>query len=627
MSPRSASTTSARPRSLFLLGVVAAISAIVFFSRIGGSLADWDEALYAEQAREILALGDWLTPRWNFEPWFEKPPLVLWLTAAAYIAFGPSGNTARGVSAFFGVGTVLLTFLLGTRLQSRRVGLIAAAILMSLPQFQTMSRQAMLDVPVTFFSTWAALLLWCGYRAKRFSVWLGVAVGLGVLTKGFPGLLSLLASLVLFLITERRLLVHRGLWRAITLAILVNVPWHLAMVILHGREFVDTYILRNIVTRAVVALEGNRGDDRFYLRILEGGLGGYAYLGVVAMLWLLLRAWKEKRPSDRFLLVQAATVIIIFSLVQTKLPWYVVPLLPHLAIVLAILFEDYLAREVHALVHIGVTSAFGVIVFKWASATTTAAPWSLVLATLAGGTVLLADMAVRNWVAETAAFHAPIAALLTVGLILGLFRIPARQDTNHASRLIGECVKRLATAQDPVLVFHVDTPGLIYYSERRLKEIHSLDGIEARTDGSVRALLICRPGACEDLVSAHWRPVFTTGRARLFVRGSPPTTCPPSTAPPGPLIARRLAPSGAALGQPINPGWDGRYSIVVDSSGAGHGTLIYFAGQPLPTNFHGASKLHGTFDAGMVSKAGVYPVQLQDGARMSESLPFTVYQP
>ena len=510
-----------------LLVFLAVASALVLLPRIDGSLRGWDEALYAEQAREILVTGDWLTPRWNFRPWFEKPPLVLWLTALAYLVAGQTAVTARSVSALFGIGTVLLTFLLGRTVQSPRVGLIAAAILLSLPQFQTMSRQAMLDLPVTFFSTWAALALWSGYRRKRFSSQVGIAVGLGVLAKGFPVILPLVAAFIFFAVTEPRLLRERSLWKALAISLLVNLPWHLAMVVMHGQHFLDKYFFRNILARATTALEGNSGDALYYVSVLSSGLGGYAFIALVALLWLFLRAWKERRPGDCFVLVQVATVFVTFSLVQTKLPWYVVPLLPCLALCVAAMFESYLSREVDVLAHVGVISGVAVIVFNWSASTTATASWSLTIAALVGTAILLLDLRLRGVLGRATRFTAPISVLVVVGFMLIQFRMPERQDIEPGARLVGECLKRLARPQHRVIAVGVDKPGLIYYAERQVEEIPSPDQLPSHGSGMDPVFLACSAGACEDLIGSDWKLVFTTDFARLLTNDPHAESCEP----------------------------------------------------------------------------------------------------
>ena len=78
---------------IFLLLLVAALA--LLWKLGAGSLAAWDEAIYAQVSKEILRSGDWLTPHWQYQPWFEKPPLFLWSTAFLYRLFGINEFWAR----------------------------------------------------------------------------------------------------------------------------------------------------------------------------------------------------------------------------------------------------------------------------------------------------------------------------------------------------------------------------------------------------------------------------------------------------------------------------------------------------------------------------------------------------
>ena len=86
------------------------LAALTFLVGLGrGPITDADEAFYAEAAREMVESGDWVTPFYNYEPRFQKPILYYWLTAATYLATGPTESAARLWSALSGVGLVLLT--------------------------------------------------------------------------------------------------------------------------------------------------------------------------------------------------------------------------------------------------------------------------------------------------------------------------------------------------------------------------------------------------------------------------------------------------------------------------------------------------------------------------------------
>src|SRR5215213_9765135 len=90
---------------------LASLAAIFLVARLGnGSLSDWDESIYAQQAKEMVQRGDWMTPYWGYDLWLNKPPLYLWSAALLFQFFGVSEFWARLPSALSGIALVLLTF-------------------------------------------------------------------------------------------------------------------------------------------------------------------------------------------------------------------------------------------------------------------------------------------------------------------------------------------------------------------------------------------------------------------------------------------------------------------------------------------------------------------------------------
>src|SRR5437867_2873148 len=106
-----------------------ALSSIFLFLYLGnGSLASWDEAIYASVAKEIIQSGNWLKFTLGGEPWTDKPPLAIWVTAVFYKLFGINEFSARFFSALCGLGTVIVTYLLGRKLLNRWTGFLGALV-------------------------------------------------------------------------------------------------------------------------------------------------------------------------------------------------------------------------------------------------------------------------------------------------------------------------------------------------------------------------------------------------------------------------------------------------------------------------------------------------------------------
>src|SRR5918994_6600669 len=140
---------------------LAVIAAIVILPGLGvQSLANWDEAIYGVLTRELLA-DPALTLRYGDRLWFEKPPFAFWLMALSSSAFGLTEFALRLPSAIFGITAIVLQYLAGRRLGGRTAGLLAAVLLLGVPQFVAYSRLAMIDVPLTTLGMLSVvLLLW-----------------------------------------------------------------------------------------------------------------------------------------------------------------------------------------------------------------------------------------------------------------------------------------------------------------------------------------------------------------------------------------------------------------------------------------------------------------------------------
>ena len=189
--------------------VLLAASATLFFLPLG-SRALWnsDEGRYAEIAREMLVLKDWISPHLNYVLYFEKPPLMYWLTAASLAAFGQNEFAARFWCAAFGVLTVGLVYLIGRRWKNEETGLIAGSVLATSLGFFCLTQYLVLDMALTF---WMTLALYAGVRilqgapacrqagpperVRRFGGILAVAMAGGFLTKGLIALIFPIAAL------------------------------------------------------------------------------------------------------------------------------------------------------------------------------------------------------------------------------------------------------------------------------------------------------------------------------------------------------------------------------------------------------------------------------------------------
>ncbi|MBX9582119.1 MAG: glycosyltransferase family 39 protein, partial [Gemmataceae bacterium] len=170
------------------LALVLLLPAVVLYPTLGFHLLEPDEGRYAQIPKEMLAADEWVVPTLQGEPYLDKPPLLYWLVAVSYRAFGVSPAAARLVPAVCVHLTILAVYLLGRRSVGQRAALWAAVLLSVAPGFVSVARLLVLDGLLVLCVTLSAM---CGFEAVRagrlrWGWWLASALasGLGFLTKG-----------------------------------------------------------------------------------------------------------------------------------------------------------------------------------------------------------------------------------------------------------------------------------------------------------------------------------------------------------------------------------------------------------------------------------------------------------
>lgn len=325
------------------------LSALTFFLGLGRqAITDSDEGYYAEASREMVESGDWLTPHFNYENRFEKPVLYYWLTAATYLIAGTGEGAARFWSAMSGAGLVLLTWTIaGGRGRSSTAWLAGAIVATSFGCF-TMARWALPDLPLTFFIT---LTIYAALRAATASEpgaspgpgsWalVGLAAGLGFLTKGPVALVVPGVVLVPIWIRERRSirLDRRGIAIAMLVFAISGLPWYVAMWREHGPTYLRGFFLGDNVERFTTNRFNDARSVWYYVPVVLGGLLPWS-IYVLTLVWrpvigVMRRTWHLADVEWR-LLLWSVMPLLFYSASVGKQPRYILPVLPPMAILLA----------------------------------------------------------------------------------------------------------------------------------------------------------------------------------------------------------------------------------------------------------------------------------------------------
>ncbi len=315
--------------------VLCAIAALEFLWGLGNSsLNDWDEAIYAQVSKEMIESGNYVVPHWNYEPWFDKPPLLTWTTALFYRMFEVNEFWSRAASAFSGAALIILTYLIGRALYDKYVGFFGSLILLTSYQFVKYARLGMTDVLLTLFifmAVYAYIRLRNGNQKWWYIIW--ISCSLAFMVKSVAALIAP-AMIALDLLLERRfvpMVKSRNFWFGLFLAFLIVSSWHIIMYIEHGQAFISRYISHNIIARSTSTLEKHFENRFFYIDVLRHYFFPWFYLTPFAVL-LSLKENFQGQSRSRILLIVIILVFGIYTIVPTKLEWYIIPLYPALAI-------------------------------------------------------------------------------------------------------------------------------------------------------------------------------------------------------------------------------------------------------------------------------------------------------
>ncbi len=322
--------------------LLVAVWAVLALPNLGAAtLWDIDEGNNAEAAREMLESDNWAIPTFNFVLRVDKPALLYWLQIACYKTFGINEFAARLPSALAALLALIATYELGRRMFSAGVGVLAGVVLAASPASCAAGHFANPDALLTAFTTLSFLSFWHGYErgGRGWFVPAGICTGLAVLAKGPVGLVLPMGVVVLFLIWSRQLgrLWDRRFGWGVAAFLLVVAPWYTWVGVDTKGEFLKGFLLTHNFSRYRAAMEGHQGPVVYYLGVLPLGLLLWSAFLAPALGYAFKKIQGEKVDAGalRLLACWIGVYLVFFSLSSTKLPNYILPLYPAVAIVLA----------------------------------------------------------------------------------------------------------------------------------------------------------------------------------------------------------------------------------------------------------------------------------------------------
>ena len=477
-----------------ILLLLAAACYIFFFNGLSSvGLLGPDEPRYAAVAREMYLTGDYVTPRLHGVPWFEKPVLLYWLAAACFWLFGIGELAMRLPSALAATATVFFMYYVCRRLWGRTTGAWASLILASSTGCLAFARAASPDMLLAACLTIAFLCFLMGYNlrdAGRRWWFLGfyVFLGFGVLAKGPVAVLIPVLSLACYLMFQGR----RDEWREwhpayFLVTLLIAAPWYIAVILANGYEFIEVFLINHNLDRFTSTVHGHDRPFYFYLPVLLMLTFPWTFMLIPALRRTLDR-------TDRILFWLGVVPVLFFSFAGSKLPGYILPSIPPIAMLCARTISNVSSRafriavfiEAGLMVFIGVALGF----FGQMLNVDPHVSSALIAATAFGLAMVLAAIALLLPPTMLAGFNA--VAMGAIVLIGTSFVLPRFENTDTMRPWQGILEARVPAEQT---VFVYRPPrwaeyGIQYYRPRNTKFVWTPEELEAALKSSSKVLFV-----------------------------------------------------------------------------------------------------------------------------------------
>jgi len=576
--------------------IIVLVAGLICFVNLGAAgLWDLDEALYTSIAREMSVRGDWVVPTFNRGVFYDKPPLMFWLMMGSFSFLGQSEFAARLPAAILAMGTALTTYHLARRLFSAEVGFWAGLATTSNVIFTVSARAATVDSALTFVTTLAMALFAKGARigeppgahpegrsaglaflsaARSVYALLGVLLGLAVLAKGPVGFLLPAASLGLFLLVmngpaaspiadDLNWIGRAGavLWRGIALfsprnllrvtwamrpltvlafTALVALPWYVAIAWRTDGQWLAEFVAKYNLGPFIKPFLGHRGPFYYHVIVVFVGLFPWSvFLGpTVANAWHALRARGKDLPSYVFVVCWIGVFFAFWSTCSTKLPHYVLPAYPALAILTGCFLQAWIERTAVVARYImpiatGIFLAVGVAmlaVLPWV--TTRYAPGeqsvALVGLVLAAGGGLSWHFLAR----DRRRSYAAVFSAASVSFIVMLFGWAAVHiDRHQHSRPLMEEVRRDSPGEPQIAGYKYCDASTVYYARGPVTECNDASGLRDFLARSPHPYVVTTGDELENLetqMPGQWRVVAR--RPRFLAKGEIVVLAPQSPA-------------------------------------------------------------------------------------------------
>ena len=502
-------------RLIPLLLLVVFFLYIQFFHGLGQlGLVGPDEPRYAQVAREMMGSGDFITPHLYGKPWFEKPILYYWLTVQSYRVFGVSEIAARLPAAMSSILLILAVFTIGWGWRSSQCGMVAVLMLASSPICISLGRAASMDMLLTAALTLSLTGFYLGLSIPRGNgsitqapwkqsprIWMFVAyssLGVALLAKGPVGLVLVGLILISFFVLRPEIYSWKklGLIPGGFLFLSVALPWYILCFKANGWAFINEFLFQHNLARfATDRFQHSQPSWFFLVVIFVGFLPWSLHFGAACIRDLRRLRYPERLVSTSdtlFFWVWVIVPLVFFSLSRSKLPGYILPVFPAMALLTASYWEDRLKefsqqpaqnkRPWLEFLQSIMMIAAGLVLLIWRQELNLEAEPSLSLLSWLmigmGGIGLVLIFLGFYWT-----LFVSYLAGCSLGVLLIVHQIVPQIDAIESARQLAVQLKREEYRGEPVFAYGVSRRiayGLSFYLNSEARLIYSLDEADTR---------------------------------------------------------------------------------------------------------------------------------------------------
>lgn len=444
-------------------------------------LMDPDEGRYNQIPREMILSGDFITPHLNGVEYFEKPIFQYWFTAIMMKIFGFGEFTGRILPALSGIGCVALAGFLGTMMYSKKVGLLASAILATSCLNLVVSSINILDMALTLFMTSCMVFFYAFERTekKKWLIAFYIAMGFGVLTKGLVAIILPFGILFWYVIfTKRpRLFLKLFYLPGILAFLIVTVPWFY-LVCQANHDFFYFFFIREHFLRFTTKMHDRFQPWWFFMPFVI--IGMLPWTGFLVSLFnkrgVIRQTTSERNRFDIiYLLLWFFIIFIFFSISDSKLVPYIMPCWMPLAILIAASIKrfevanSWLSHSFFINSFLSLAFVFALVGYVLSSNYLTIdefiAEGGLLTASLFIGTIA----SIFVWL-KTKRFRCTVSVLCIMGFFfgLGLHDVQEQVHNNQSAYYVSQKINELQP-QDALIVNYGDFyHGVPYYTNQRV---------------------------------------------------------------------------------------------------------------------------------------------------------------